>query len=122
VGNGGNGGNGGAGGTGGGVVIDPPIIVSPPVITPPSVILAPTPILVAEVIPVILPTTVLCAQPFGPLLGPDPSATLVPVIVDGIVVDFAPLCVPFAWEPIFDCPTAFYYYAPEATFYCLWHA
>jgi hypothetical protein len=109
-------------------VVDPPIgpppvvVVDPPVLVPPTVVVAPTPILVADVVPVIVPTTVLCARPFGALIGPDPEATLVPVIVDGVVVDYAPLCVTFAYEPIFDCGTAYYWYAPEATFYCLWHS
>ncbi len=65
------------------------------------------------------PPIVTCAMPFGTLYGHPVDPKLQPVVVDGVTVDYLPLCQTYTYEPYFDCATAYYYYADQNLFYCV---
>jgi hypothetical protein len=65
------------------------------------------------------PPIVTCALPFGTLYGQPVEPKLQPVIVDGVTVDYLPLCQTYTYEPFLDCTTAYYYYADQNLFYCV---
>ena len=109
----GNGGNGGAGGDGWGLhdivnnvtqvdvswSMPAPVFVSTPVYRDVPVV---------QVQTVQAPPIVTCALPFGTLYGRPVDPKLQPVLVDGLVVDYLPLCRTYGYEPYLDCATAYY--------------
>ena len=123
----GNGGTGGAGGAGG----DCTIIVSNTTQvnqvsnswSMPAPILASAPVYsdapAVQVQTVQAPPIVTCALPFGNLYGRPVDPKLQPVIVDGVTVDYLPLCQTYSYEPFLDCGTAYYFYADQNLFYCV---
>jgi hypothetical protein len=74
---------------------------------------------VASVQTVQAPPIITCALPFGTLYGHPVEPKLQPVIVDGVTVDYLPLCQTYSYEPFLDCTTAYYYYADQNLFYCV---
>ena len=70
---------------------------------------------VVSVQTVVAPPIVTCAMPLGILYGRPVDPKLQPVIVDGVTVDFLPLCQTYTYEPFADCGTAYYYYADQTS-------
>ncbi|HLH26697.1 MAG TPA: hypothetical protein VK066_29590, partial [Chloroflexota bacterium] len=131
-GNGGNGGNatgtgarGGNGGNGGDctIVVNNTTQVNNVSWTMPAPIYASAPVYSDVTVPVVqtvvAPPIVTCALPFGTLYGQPVDPKLQPVVVDGVTVDYLPLCQTYTYEPYFDCATAYYYYADQNLFYCV---
>jgi hypothetical protein len=89
----------------------------------PAPIVASAPVYVDRPVPtvqtVVAPPIVPCAMPAGTLYGRPVDPKLQPVIVDGVTVDFVPLCQTYTYEPFADCATAYYYYADQNLFYCV---
>jgi hypothetical protein len=75
------------------------------------------PVATVQTIPVREP--VPCALPVATLYGRPVEPQLYPVVVDGVVVDYQPLCYVYYSEPYLDCATAYYYYEPQSVFYCI---
>ncbi|HEY7063091.1 MAG TPA: hypothetical protein VII06_16550 [Chloroflexota bacterium] len=119
------GGNGGSGGAGGDctIIVNNTTQVSNVSWTMPAPILASAPVYVDAPPPVVqtvvAPPIVTCALPFGTLYGHPADPKLQPVIVDGVTVDYLPLCQTYTYEPFVDCATAYYFYADQNLFYCV---
>jgi hypothetical protein len=132
-GNGGNGGNGGAGGIGGNggaggnggnggdctIIINNVTQVSGGFGAYPVPVSYTTPVYITVPAPVAaLPDLAPCALPIGPVIGSIGNPVLVPVVVDGVVVDYVPLCQVFTVEPVVACTTGYYFYETDRLFYC----
>ena len=80
---------------------------------------APEPAASEEPAPAPLSTAVHCALPMSLPVDVEVQPQLAPVVVDGEVVGYQPVCDVYEVEPLAVCASVYYLYEEEGVYYCI---